>query len=145
MSDGSTSDSSNNGAVILKNGWQGAETRAKDSEMMFKRSEKEMLRLVLKLCDGLADLKLRLKDIDMKFTRRNYVNIQSKSQVLVAMLQQPKIHPLLAFTHCGLFSDPESAYTMSNDYYEEQMEKWEPVELDDDPDVNEEKTDVQTS
>ena len=144
MSDGNTSDSSNNGAVVLKNGWQGAETRAKDSEMMFKRSEKEMLKLVLKLCDGLADLKLRLKDIDMKFTRRNYDNIQSKSQVLVSMLQQPKIHPLLAFTHCGLFSDPESAYTMSNEYYEEQMEKWEPVEVDDNPNVNEEKNDVQT-
>ena len=148
MSDGSTSDSSNNGAVILKNGWQGAETRAKDSEMMFKRSEKEVLKLVLKLCDGLADLKLRLKDIDMKFTRRNYDNIQSKSQVLVSMLQQPKIHPLLAFTHCGLFSDPESAYTMSNEYYEEQMAKWEPVDVDEneeDKDVSEEKSDVQTS
>ena len=144
MSDGNTSDSSNNGAVILKNGWQGAETRAKDSEMMFKRSEKEVLKLVLKLCDGLADLKLKLKDIDIKFTRRNYDNIQSKSQVLVSMLQQPKIHPLLAFTHCGLFSDPESAYTMSNEYYEEQMEKWEPVEVDD-PDVTKEKTDVQDS
>lgn len=146
MSDGSTSDSSNNGAVILKNGWQGAETRAKDSELMFKRSEKEMLRLVLKLCDGLADLKLKLKDIDMKFTRRNYDNIQSKSQVLVSMLQQPKVHPLLAFTHCGLFSDPESAYTMSNEYYEEQMEKWEPVDVDDEDDnvVNKEKSDVQT-
>ena len=145
MSDGSTSDSSNNGAVILKNGWQGAETRAKDSEMMFKRSEKEVLKLVLKLCDGLADLKLKLKDIDIKFTRRNYDNIQSKSQVLVAMLQQPKIHPRLAFTHCGLFSDPESAYTMSNEYYEEQMEKWEPVEVDDSPDANEVKSDVQDS
>ena len=148
MSDGNTSDSSNNGAVILKNGWQGAETRAKDSEMMFKRSEKEMLKLVLKLCDGLADLKLKLKDIDMKFTRRNYDNIQSKSQVLVSMLQQPKIHPLLAFTHCGMFSDPESAYTMSNEYYDEQMEKWEPVDVDDDSDnevVNKEKSDVQTS
>ena len=145
MSDGNTSDSSNNGAVILKNGWQGAETRAKDSEMMFKRSEKEVLKLVLKLCDGLADLKLKLKDIDIKFTRRNYDNIQSKSQVLVAMLQQPKIHPLLAFTHCGLFSDPESAYTMSNEYYEEQMEKWEPVEVDDSPDAHEVKSDVQDS
>ena len=145
MSDGNTSDSSNNGAVILKNGWQGAETRAKDSEMMFKRSEKEMLKLVLKLCDGLADLKLRLADIDMKFTRRNYDNIQSKSQVLVSMLQQPKIHPLLAFTHCGMFSDPESAYTMSTEYYDEQMAKWEPVDVEDDPDVNEEKDDVQTS
>ena len=149
MSDGSTSDSSNNGAVVLKNGWQGAETRAKDSEMMFKRSEKEMLRLVLKLCDGLADLKLKLKDIDMKFTRRNYDNIQSKSQVLVAMLQQPKVHPLLAFTHCGLFSDPEGAYTMSNEYYEEQMAKWEPVEVDESEEesngVSEAKSDVQTS
>ena len=148
MSDGSTSDSSNNGAVILKNGWQGAETRAKDSEMMFKRSEKEVLRLVLKLCEGLADLKLKLKDIDMKFTRRNYDNIQSKAQVLVSMLQQSKIHPLLAFTHCGLFSDPESAYTMSMAYYDEQMAKWEPVDMDDeddDPDkgvVNKENSDV---
>ena len=146
MSDGSTSDSSNNGAVILKNGWQGAETRAKDSEMMFKRSEKETLKLVLKLCGGLVDLNLKLKDIDMKFTRRNYDNIQSKSQVLVSMLQQPKVHPLLAFTHCGLFSDPESAYTMSNAYYEEQMAKWEPVDVDEDDDgVDKEKSDVQTS
>ena len=148
MSDGSTSDSSNNGAVILKNGWQGAETRAKDSEMMFKRSEKETLRLVLKLCGGLADLNLRLKDIDMKFTRRNYDNILSKSQVLTTMLSNQKVHPLLAYTSCGMFSDPESAYAMSMQYYKEQMAKWEPVEVDEDEDdkvVSEENSDVQTS
>lgn len=141
---GGSSTSDTGSAVLLRDGWSLAESRAKDSELMFKRSEKEVLRLVLKLCDGLADLKLKLKDIDMKFTRRNYDNIQSKSQVLVAMLQQPKVHPLLAFTHCGLFSDPESAYTMSNDYYEEQMAKWEPVEVDDGSDVGKENTDVQT-
>ncbi len=141
---GGSSTSDTGSAVLLRDGWSLAESRAKDSELMFKRSEKEVLRLVLKLCDGLADLKLKLKDIDMKFTRRNYDNIQSKSRVLVAMLQQPKIHPLLAFTHCGLFSDPESAYTMSNEYYEEQMEKWEPVEVSDDPDEDKENTDVQT-
>ena len=145
---GGSSTSDTGSAVLLRDGWSLAESRAKDSELMFKRSEKEVLRLVLKLCGGLADLDLKLKDIDMKFTRRNYDNIQSKSQVLVAMLQQPKVHPLLAFTHCGLFSDPESAYTMSNDYYEEQMAKWEPVEVDesdDDKGVSEENTDVQTS
>ena len=148
---GGSSTSDTGSAVLLRDGWSLAESRAKDSELMFKRSEKEMLRLVLKLCDGLADLKLKLKDIDMKFTRRNYDNIQSKSQVLTTMLQQPKIHPLLAFTHCGLFSDPESAYTMSIQYYDEQMAKWEPVEVDesedDNPenrDVNKENTDVQT-
>ncbi len=146
---GGSSTSDTGSAVLLRDGWSLAESRAKDSELMFKRSEKETLRLVLKLCSGLADLDLRLKDIDMKFTRRNYDNIQSKSQVLVSMLQQPKIHPLLAFTHCGLFSDPESAYTMSNDYHEEQMAKWEPVEVDEEDDsnevVDEEKSDVQTS
>ena len=143
---GGSSTSDTGSAVLLRDGWSLAESRAKDSELMFKRSEKEVLRLVLKLCDGLADLKLKLKDIDMKFTRRNYDNIQSKSQVLVSMLQQPKIHPLLAFTHCGMFSDPESAYTMSNAYYEEQMEKWEPVDVDEseDNEVSEENTDVQT-
>ena len=149
---GGSSTSDTGSAVLLRDGWSLAESRAKDSELMFKRSEKEVLRLVLKLCNGLADLDLKLKDIDMKFTRRNYDNIQSKSQVLVSMLQQPKIHPLLAFTHCGLFSDPESAYTMSNEYHEEQMAKWEPVEVDEEDDkgnpnevVSEENTDVQTS
>ena len=149
---GGSSTSDTGSAVLLRDGWSLAESRAKDSELMFKRSEKEVLRLVLKLCNGLADLDLKLKDIDMKFTRRNYDNIQSKSQVLVSMLQQPKIHPLLAFTHCGLFSDPESAYTMSNEYHEEQMAKWEPVEVDEEDDgkddsnevVNEENADVQT-
>ena len=128
MSNGSTSDSSNNGAVILKNGWQGAETRAKDSELMFKEAEHNMLKLVLRIIrdtQGLSDAlyALRLKDIALQFTRRNYDNIQSKAQVLTQMLGQNKIHPRLAFAHCGLFTDPEDAYRVSEAYSEEQAEK----------------------
>jgi hypothetical protein len=62
--------------------------------------------------------KLKLKNISLQFTRRNYENVQSKSQVLVSMLQQDKIHPRLAFTSSGLFTDPESAYQQSMDYYD---------------------------
>lgn len=120
---GGSSTSDTGAAVLLRDGWSLAEARAKDSEHMFKKSEKKMLKLVLRICRDLGDIDLRLKDIDMCFTRRNYENIQSKSQVLVSMLQQTKIHPMLAFTHCGLFTDPESAYTMSMKYYEEQQEK----------------------
>ena len=125
MSNGSTSDSSNNGAVILKNGWQGAETRAKDSELMFKEAEQNTLRVVLRIIrdtQGLSDelYALRLKDVALQFTRRNYENIQSKSQVLVSMLSQNKIHPRLAFAHCGLFTDPEDAYRVSEQYAQEQ-------------------------
>ena len=128
MSNGSTSDSSNNGAVILKNGWQGAETRAKDSELMFKESEQKVLKVILCIIRNTRGLSndlyaLRLKDISLQFTRRNYENIQSKSQVLVSMLQQNKIHPRLAFENCGLFIDPERAYSVSKEYSEEQEKK----------------------
>jgi SPP1 family phage portal protein len=120
---GGSSTSDTGSAVLLRDGWSDAEARAKDSENVFKRSEKKMLKLVLKICRELSDLNLYLKDIDMKFTRRNYEAIQSKSQVLISMLQEPKIHPQLAFQHSGLFSDSESAYTMSMKYYEEQQQK----------------------
>jgi SPP1 family phage portal protein len=132
---GGSSTSDTGAAVLLRDGWSLAEARAKDSEHMFKKSEKKMLKLILRICRDLSDVNLRLKDIDMKFTRRNYEAIQSKSQVLTTMLQQPKIHPLLAFTHCGLFTDPENAYAMSIKHYEEEQEKLvqqNPIDKEDD-------------
>lgn len=126
---GGTSTSDTGAAVLLRDGWSLAEARAKDSEHIFKRAEKKMLKLVLRICRDLSDIDLKLGDIDMKFTRRNYEAIQSKSQVLISMLQEPKIHPLLAFEHSGLFTDPETAYSLSMKYYDEQMEKWQPVEV----------------
>ena len=85
-----------------------------------------MLKMVLRIVKELAGVELKLSDIDMKFTRRNYENIQSKSQVLTTMLSNPKIHPKLAFEHCGMFSDAESAYKESEKYYAEVMEQLEP-------------------
>lgn len=136
---GGSSTSDTGAAVLLRDGWSLAEARAKDSENVFKRAEKKMLKLVLRICRDLVEMEdenghtvpfdLNLRDIDMKFTRRNYEAIQSKSQVLISMLEQSKIHPLLAFEHCGMFSDPESAYALSMEYYDELMNKWEPIEV----------------
>ena len=125
---GGSSTSDTGSAVLLRDGWSLAESRAKDSELMFKKSEKDVLKLILKICrDSIGTptevCSLKLKDIELSFTRRNYDNIQSKAQVLVQMLQQPKIHPRLAFAHCGMFSNVEDAYTMSIAYAEEQEKK----------------------
>lgn len=119
VSDGNTSDSSNNGAVIMKNGWQGAEARAKDSDMMFKKSEKEFLKLVLGMCRDMVGLKLKLSALEIRFTRRNYENISEKATVLTMMLGCDKIAPELAFVSCGLFSDPQLAYRKSLEYMKE--------------------------
>lgn len=116
---GGSSTSDTGAAVELRDGWTMAETYAKKSENMFKLAEKKMLKLVLHICREMGGLNLMLKDIDMRFTRRNYEAIQSKSQVLISMLNNPKIHPQLAFQHSGMFSDSESAYTMSMKYYDE--------------------------
>ena len=118
QSDGSTGDSSNNGAVILKNGWQGAETRAEAFEAMFQEPETETLRVVAILCNGLSDFSFDPADIEVKFTRRNYENILSKSQTLVTMLAQDKIHPKSAYEASGLFIDVEDAYKMGMEWYD---------------------------
>ena len=140
---GGSSTSDTGSAVVLRDGWSLAEARAKDSELMFKKSEQEMLKLILRIIRdtrGLSDALygLKLKNIAMQFTRRNYENVQSKAQVLTSMLQQAKIHPRLAYEHCGLFSDPENAYQMSMDYYDEQMVKV----AEETPKVKEDESDV---
>ena len=119
--------SANNGAILIQNGWSQAEARAKSSETMFKGSERLMLNLVFRICKTIGKDKVELKssDVDYKFTRRNYENVQIKAQVLCEMLNTPRIHPKLAFEACGLFSDPENAYLISEAHYAESLEKWE--------------------
>lgn len=120
---GGSSTSDTGSAVIMRDGWSAAEARAKDSELMFKRSEKEFLKLLLRICRDLGDLSLKLSGLEIRFTRRNYENITEKANVLTMMLSNPKIAPVLAFTHCGLFSDPQLAYRMSEKYMEEQKQE----------------------
>lgn len=143
--DGSTGDSSNNGAVILKNGWQSAEARAKDTELNFKKAEKKFLKLAIYLCNSLRKLDLKLSQIEIRFTRRNYENISEKASVLIQLLSNDKVHPKLAFEHSGLFTDPDVAYKMSEDYYKEVQEK-EQEELSSyiDDATNQTKLDIET-
>ena len=129
---GGSSTSDTGQAVELRDGWSAAETRAKATEEIFKSSEKEFLKIVLKILRDTVGTKLRLTDIAPHFTRRNYENIATKSQVLISMLNNPKIHPEVAYASCGMFADPESAYLQGMAYYEEQMKKWKPVEVDED-------------
>ena len=118
---GGSSTSDTGVSVIYRDGWQTAETQMQAVELMYKKSERKFLRIVLRI---LADskgssIKLHTRDIEIKFSRRNYEGILAKSQVLISMLSCDKIHPELAFNHAGLFLDPESAYLQSKTWWEE--------------------------
>lgn len=120
---GGSSTSDTGAAVIMRDGWTSAEARAKDSENIFKIYEKKFLKIAINFANTLRNLNLRTSLIDIRFTRRNYENIQVKSQVLTTMLNNDKIHPRLAFAHSGLFVDPELAYSQSVEYAEEKKKE----------------------
>ena len=109
-------------AIMLSNGWQIAETHARSVEQTFTQSEREMLKVVLRILSltetsEVADLKL--SDIDIKFSRNRTDSLLVKTQGLMNQLQAG-IHPLIAITHCGLYSDPQSVWNDSKAY----MGKW---------------------
>lgn len=120
---GNTSDSSNNGAVIMKNGWWNAEARSLETESFWKASEAEFLKIVLKMCDE-ADIinGLRVSDVQSKFGRRSYEDKLVKTQSF-STLMSAGCPPLQAFTISGVVNDPESASLAYEDYQKAKEEE----------------------
>lgn len=113
---GGSSTSDTGSAVIMRDGWEAAEARAKLTEPKFNESEMRFLRLILNIVNTFRDMDLRLSTIQIKFTRRNYQNLLEKVQALTTMLDHDEIHPKLAFELCGAFIDPEYAYKISEEH-----------------------------
>ncbi|MBY4798345.1 phage portal protein [Collinsella sp. AGMB00827] len=116
---GSASTSDTGAAVTMRDGWSNSENRCKETETMFKRSERRFIDCALSILKTAEHIDLSSSQIEIKFTRRNYEAIQSKAQVLTTMLGSGQVHPRLAFEHCGMFSDPEAAYDASSRYVDE--------------------------
>lgn len=106
-------------AVIYRDGWSAAETRAKNIEMIFKKSEKEFLKLALSFLRTSGGIDLNFSNVEIKFTRRNYEGIEAKAEVFDKLSSNPKIAPRLAFIVSNLFADPEEAYKESLPYIEQ--------------------------
>ena len=131
---GGTSTSDTGQAVIFRDGWSEAESRAKDTEKLFKRSEKAFLRIVLNICRVKSGLNMSLKDIEINFPRKSLNNLQSKLQGLCELLANDYIHPMDAYNALGdVFGDKNAAYLRGKQYHEE-IEAKESEKLDDELD-----------
>ena len=119
---GGASTSDTGQAVFLRDGWSQCEARAKDTELLFKRAEKEFLRLVLRIIRTTQDFDLSLSEVECKFTRRQHDNLQNKTQALLAMLQAG-LNPEVAIATSGLFNDPMDVTEQSKEY----LVKWKPI------------------
>jgi len=114
---GGRSTSDTGSAVIMRDGWESAEARAKSDELMFKESERKMLKLVLAIMRGTVGTSLRLSDIEIKFTRRNYENLLSKSQVFATLLKTEYCSLEEAYAISGISPDPADSAKRGEEWY----------------------------
>ena len=114
-------------ANLVGTGWTMAETRANQDELMFKKAEKKFLAILIKMCNQVRpkDLgELKVKDIDIKFTRNKSDSLLVKTQGLMN-LKSAQVDPKVAFDVIDLFSDPNDVYETSKKYYGEEN-FWQP-------------------
>ena len=117
-----TSDSSNNGAVIMKNGWWNAEARALETAGMWKEAETTFLKIALKICNEANVLTgLSVSDVEPKFSRRSYEDLLTKTQSF-STLRSAGMPSIQAFKFSHLSNDPESD-SMEFDAYQEEREE----------------------
>lgn len=123
---GGSSTSDTGQAVIFRDGWSEAESRAKDSEKLFKRSEYQMLRVVLEICKVKGDLDIDLKDIGINFARKSLNNLQSKIQCFNECMASGWVHPEDVYKAFGdVFGDKELAYQRGVKWHEQQKAEQE--------------------
>ena len=121
--DARTGDSSNNGAVIMKNGWWHAEARALETQAMWKAAETDFLRIALKICADTNTMDgLRLSDLEPRFWRQSYEDLLVKTQSF-STLRAAGMPAIQAFTFSHLSRDPESDAIVYDDYQERLAEE----------------------
>ena len=121
--DASSGDSSNNGAVIMKNGWWHAEARMLETQSMWKEAETEFLKVVLKICADTNTLTgLKISDLEPRFWRQSYEDLLVKTQSF-STLRSSGMPAIQAFTFSHLSRDPESDAIVYDEYQERLAEE----------------------
>jgi SPP1 family phage portal protein len=142
----STGDSSNNGAVIMRNGWWHAESRALQTQTMWKRAETEFLKIVLKICNETNTLTgLKISDLEPRFWRQSYEDLLVKTQSF-STLRTAGMPAIQAFKFSHLSRDPESDAIVYDDYQQMLADELDRLNgVSDDIPLNEDDTTDPTS
>lgn len=114
---GGSSTSDTGIAVIYRDGWTSAEASRKTSQQMFNQSEYDALRLILRIMSETGTLEMPLMRIKIDFTQDHYENLEMKTNVLISLLNNDKVHPLTAYEVCGLFADPNARYKAGMEWF----------------------------
>ena len=111
-------------AVLTGQGFTSASVRVETEEKAFKKCDRNALKVILKICRNSNNSnikKLKVSDIDIKFSRDLSENLLVKTQALIN-LATAQIPPEIRNAVIGLFSDPVAVTRMQDAYIKEQTE-----------------------
>lgn len=105
------------GAVSLRNGYLDSEKRAELSEPIFKKAEKQFLRILLYKLNVDGKVNLKVSDIEIKISRSKMDNMLTKAETLKLLLDSG-VYPERAVKSVGFFADPEQVALESKERFD---------------------------
>ena len=109
----STSDTGQ--AVIFRDGWEQAASCARNTEDLFRESNRRFDEILTDVLRRRGLLDISTVDFELNFLRAETANIQSKAQAFQTLLAAG-LHPELAAKKSGVSNDPVSDIKMSEPY-----------------------------
>lgn len=104
------------GAAVMANfGWYQADAFARNTEDLFKASNRQFDKVILKILSQKGLLDISINDFELQLVRNETANVQSKAQAFQTLLASG-LHPILAAQKSGVSNDPVSDIAMSEKY-----------------------------
>lgn len=116
-----------NATELGAGGWRKAQYAAERLIRAWQKGDREMYRIALSILDRAAKVpaelkKMRVTDLESKFTLSKSNNLLSKTQALTTMIQCG-IAPRIAIREVDLFADAEATYMESKPYLDKALER----------------------
>lgn len=112
---GGASTSDTGAAVLLRDGWAQAASAARNTEDLFKKSNRQFDRIIIDILKRKGLLDIDINDFELEISREETANIQSKAQAFQTLMAAG-FHPELAAKKSGVSNDPTSDIKMSEKY-----------------------------
>ena len=102
-------------AILASYGWYQADCSARNTEDLFRKSNKQFDRIIIEILKRKGLLDIDPNDFELNFPHGETANIQSKAQAFQTLMAAG-LHPELAAEKSGISSDPVKDMKMSEQY-----------------------------